>query len=79
MVEVNRKTTEHYGRNPYAARLATILASMVTTFLALSHTIFQSEAFQPALSPCGHGRLPRFPTGTATVHACNLARFNRYG
>lgn len=80
MVEVNRKTTGHYERNPYAARLATILASMVTPHSWLSPT----PSSNPKLSnrhflPVDMGDCHASRTGTATVHACNLARFNRYG
>lgn len=80
MVEVNRKTTGHYERNPYAARLATILASMVTPHSWLSPT----PSSNPKLSnrhflPVDMGDCHASRTGTATLHACNLARFNRYG
>lgn len=80
MVEVNRKATEHYERNLYAAGLATIPASMVTPHSWLpptpsSNLKLSNRHFLPVdMEGCHASR-----TGTATVHSCNLARFNRHG
>ncbi|KAK0742774.1 hypothetical protein B0T18DRAFT_169990 [Schizothecium vesticola] len=60
MVEVDRKAAEPYERSLSAAELAAISASH-HILGSLTHAIFLSEAFQPALSLCGHKRLPCSP------------------